>query len=79
MDQIVRVRTMDYDGNEDGVEGQIHYVLYRERDNAGRECFDLYEDDGRGNGDFIARGYHPGRMRGLVLRLGEFVEWEAGS
>ena len=76
-EQIVKVRSKEYDGDETGHEWQIHYVLLREADDEGTPCFDLYDDDGRGNGNMIARGYHEPSMVSLTLRLGEFVEWKA--
>lgn len=75
-EQIVRVESQETNADQFGG-WNVHYVVYRTRDDDGRECFDLYDDDGRGNGVKIARGYHQGRMVSLCLRLGEFVEWKA--
>ena len=74
-DQYAKVVSDEWDGNEDGVEWNVHYVLYKTIDDDGAHCFDLYKDDGRGNGDMIARGYNEAAMRSLVLRLGKFLEW----
>ena len=78
MEQIVKVVSDEYDGNEDGVEWRIHYILFETDDDDGLKCFDLYDDDGRGNGTMICRGYNLIRMRSLTLRLGDFVEWKVG-
>lgn len=74
-EQALKVVSPEYTGDESGREWRVHYVLYRTHDDDGRECFDLYDDDGAGNGTQIARGYHQRRMVSLTLRLGEFVEW----
>ena len=50
----------------------------RGEDDDGHECFDVYTDDGAGNGELVARGYNHERMRTLTLALGEFVEWAPG-
>jgi len=46
-----------YDGNEDGVEWEtglaVHFVPGSESDQGG-DRFDVYEDDGLGNGCFVA-------------------------
>lgn len=78
-DQVAKVVTDEYDGDDAGHEWAVHYVLYRTTDDDGRVCFDLYEDDGEGNGTQIARGYHQHRMVSLTLRLGAFVEWKAAA
>lgn len=77
-EQICRVKSSEWDGDESSHEWQVHYVLYATNDDDGRDCFDLYDDDGRGNGIRIARGYTKSRMVSLTLRLGEFVEWQFG-
>lgn len=84
MEQICKVLSGEWDGDSFGNEWPVHYVLYRTTDDSGgefhgRECFDLYSDDGAGNGDFIARGHNLIQMRSLTLRLGEFVEWEKAA
>lgn len=73
--QRVKVRSDETDGDETGRAWAIHYVLYETADEQGAKCFDLYEDDGHGNGVMLCRGHHESRMRSLALRLGEFVEW----
>lgn len=75
LEQRVKVRSSDWDCDLDGRSWAVHYVLYETEDHEGINCFDLYDDDGKGNGTMICRGYHEGRMRSLTLRLGEFVEW----
>lgn len=75
--QHCKVRSDDYDGDETGREWAVHYVLYETVDDDGTRCFDLYSDDGEGNGDMIARGYDVHAMRSLTLRLGAFVAWGA--
>jgi hypothetical protein len=67
-DQIIKVR-QSYDRS---------YVVYETVDDDGKECFDVYEDDGEGNGTQVARGYNIIRIRSMVLCLGEFIEWRAG-
>ena len=78
MNQVLRVDTGEIDGNEDGREWPVHYVLFQTEDDDGHECFDVYTDDGAGNGELVARGYNHERMRTLTLALGEFVEWAPG-
>lgn len=75
MEQILRVCSDEYDGDETGNHWQVYYVLFQTADDDSTPCYDLYDDDGRGNGTMIARGYHKGRMRSLALKLGDFVEW----
>lgn len=80
-EQIVKVKSDEWDGDESGHHWQTHYVLYQTNDDLdgnGHECFDLYDDDGEGNGDMIARGYNKSQMVHLTLKLGEFVEWKQG-
>jgi hypothetical protein len=74
--QYLKVRTNEWDGDESGDEWQVHYVLMETEDDDGRRCFDLYTDDGEGNGNKVCRGYHETDMRSMTLRLGEFVEWK---
>ena len=74
--QRCKVRSNDWDGDEFGNSWQIYYILYQDTDDDDRMCFDLYDDDGRGNGTMIARGYNESAMRSLILQLGEFVEWQ---
>ncbi len=78
MEQVAKVRGEATNGDEFGHEWREHFVLYRNEDDDGVECFDLYEDDGAGNGAMVCRGYHHGRMRSLTLALGELIEWKAG-
>lgn len=77
-EQYAKVVSDEVDGDETGRHWKIHYVLYLTQDDDGRKCFDLYSDDGLGNGDMISRGYNERSMRSLVLRLGRHVEWKAG-
>jgi hypothetical protein len=77
-DQLCKVRADEIDGDEEGNEWVVHYVLYETQDDEGATCYDLYQGDGEGNGIQICRGYSQGRMRSLTLRLGELVEWKAG-
>lgn len=74
-EQYLKVRSNDRDDSGAGHEWTIHFVLYKTSDDNGRHCFDLYEDDGEGNGDFVCRGYKESSMLDLTLRLGTFVEW----
>lgn len=74
-EQVVKVVSQEWDGDDVGNEWQVHYVLYRTRDDDGAECFDLYSDDGEGNGDMVTRGYNHAAMRSLTLKLGHFLEW----
>lgn len=74
MKQIVLVRSDGTDGDETGREWTVHYILYEMRDE-GRTCYDIYDDDGEGNGVQICRGYNLSRMLLLTLRLGVFIEW----
>lgn len=74
-EQYGKVRSDETDGDDCGHEWAVHYILYRSQDDDGRACFDLYSDDGEGNGDLIARGHNETKMRSLLLRLGTFVEW----
>ena len=76
-EQVLRIKSNEYDGDDAGNEWQVQYVLFRTEDADGTECFDLYTDDGKGNGEMICRGYSQGSMVSLALRLGEFVEWRA--
>lgn len=78
-DQIIKVRSNEYDGDETGREWRIHYVVYRTRDDDGRRCFDLYEDDGHGNGDMLCRFYKEARARQIAIKLGELIEYAAGQ
>lgn len=73
-EQVVKVVTDDWDSDH-GDEWRVHYVLYETVTDDGAECFDLYEDDGEGNGTQIARGFNKSRMVSLTLRLGAWVEW----
>jgi hypothetical protein len=83
-EQVLKVRSDEWDGDDDGNEWQVHYVLYRAAGDPGADdenltCYDLYSDDGKGNGEMICRGYHLGSMRSLALKLGELVEWQRGT
>lgn len=74
--QLVKVIVPnEWDGDEFGNEWQVHYVLYRTYNEEGNRCYELYLDDGKGNGNLICRGTNEAEMRRLTLRLGEFVEW----
>lgn len=55
------------------------YVVYEtvDEDKGNCQCFDVYEDDGAGNGTMVCRGYNIIRIRSMVLSLGEFIEWAA--
>jgi hypothetical protein len=83
MKQIVRVRSAEFDGDEDGNEWQVEYVLFETHTDGAihhpTPVYQLYDDDGRGNGSLICTGTSLKRMRSLILRLGQFVEWEAPS
>lgn len=75
MQQIVKVVSDETTGDVFGNEWREHYVLYADNDDDGVPCFDLYTDDGQGNGNMICRGYNQGAMRSLTLRLGTWVAW----
>lgn len=78
-EQCARVVSDDWDDDGTGqAVWRIHYVLYETVDDDDVKCYDLYDDDGRGNGTQICRGYNLDRMRSLVLSLGDLVEWKAG-
>ena len=77
-EQDVKVRTSVVDGDESGNHWTVYYVLYDTEDDDCHVCYDLYEEDGNGNGKIVCRGYNINRMRSLTLRLGEFVEWGVG-
>jgi hypothetical protein len=77
-EQYCKVVSDEWDGNDDGVEWQVHYVLMATTDDEGTPCYDLCKDDGAGNGDIICRGYNVHAMRSLTLRLGKFLEWAPG-
>lgn len=83
MKQICKVRTDIVDGDEGGNEWKVHYILYELDEPTDYEGvhhkFEIYEDDGAGNGVFVCSGFSRRLMRGLILQLGEFVEWEEGS
>lgn len=76
--QIAKVDSGEIDGDDHGNQWVVHYVLYETADDDGRQCFDLYDSDGLGNGKQICRGYNIGAMRSLTLRLGDLVEWKEG-
>jgi hypothetical protein len=78
MEQIALVRTDTLDGDDFGNEWTLHYVLYRNEDHEGSPCFDIYEDDGAGNGVMLCRGWKESAMRSLILSLGDLVEWQKG-
>jgi hypothetical protein len=59
-EQIHQVRTGLWDGDSFGHEWQIYLTAY-ETDSG----FELYKDDGRGNGDFFASTY----TRGNAIEL----------
>lgn len=90
MEQILRVNSGEWTGDDSGREWTVFYVLHRLMvDDDGyenpdptketKEVFDLFDDDGRGNGTMICRGTNRNAMTSMVLRLGEFVEWKAGT
>lgn len=72
-EQILRVNSDEIDGDESGAHWRVDYVLIRTHDDAGLECYDVYTDDGYGNGDMICRGYNKHVMRSLTLKLGQFA------
>lgn len=76
MEQVLKVRTSETDGDETGAHWTVHYVLFETVDeDRDCPCFDLFDDDGRGNGKQICRGWNRNAMVSLALRLGAFVEW----
>jgi hypothetical protein len=75
-EQVVKVRSDETDGDETGRHWTVHYILFHDQDDDGRDCYDLYTDDGAGNGKMICRGYNKNTMVSLTLRLGEFVAWK---
>lgn len=77
-DQMLRVRSGELDGDESGLEWIVEYVVYETVDDDGQAVFDLYDDDGRGNGKMLARFVNRRVAREVTLRLGEFVEWAPG-
>lgn len=70
MEQVLKIVTDERDGDEFGQEWQLHYVLYESADDDGVTCWDLYEDDGAGNGTQVCRGYHKSSIVHMALRLG---------
>lgn len=75
MKQVLRIDPNETDADTFGNEWRVFYVLYQVEDDNGTTCFDLFTDDGQGNGNMICRGYNLPDMRHMALRLGEFVEW----
>ena len=73
MEQILKVVTDQWDEDGHGNAWQIHYILYAVDDH-----FELWEDDGEGNGILIFTGNHKHRCIGVALRLGKQLEWKAG-
>ncbi len=69
-DQRIKVRDSRSDDR--------YYVVYEtiDEDNGDVQCFDIYEDDGEGNGTMVCRGHDMNRIRSMVLSLGEFIEWD---
>jgi hypothetical protein len=76
--QLAMVRTNETDGDSYGNEWLLHYVVYHTVDDDSRECYDIYADDGEGNGTQVARGYNRSDVISIVLRLGDLVEWSRG-
>jgi len=85
MKQIYRVASDEVDGNEDGDEWVIHYVVYT-NDNGvhivdSSSRIELWEDDGEGNGTYLA-DFGPenqtAKLRAISIcsKLGTFVERE---
>lgn len=74
-EQVVRVNSNERTGDESGDEWTVFYALYRVHTEEGVVVYDLYDDDGFGNGTMICRGTHRSRMVSLTMRLGTFVEW----
>ena len=82
MKQIYRVASNEVDGNEDGDEWAINYVVYI---NDSVLCqhpnIELWEDDGAGNGTYLA-DFGPetpaatSRAISICSKLGTFVEYE---
>lgn len=77
-EQQVRVRSGDVDGDDFGTEWDVHYAVYATEDEDGVPCFDLWQDDGHGNGELVCAGYNRQKMVSLCLKLGDQVEWRAG-
>ena len=76
---VLRVRSDEVDGDEFGNEWRVEYVLFRTSDfYSGLQCFDLYTDDGQGNGVKVCSGDNHATMRSLALKLGDFVNWGDG-
>ena len=75
-EQLCKVVSDEWDGDDFGNEWPIHYVVYATCDDEGTPCFDLYSDDGKGNGDMECRSYNERRMVSICLKLGYFVEWK---
>ena len=82
MDDLIqecRVESDYVDGDEDGREWKVQYVLYKTLDDEYRVCYDIYTDDGLGNGVKVCRGYNANHMRSMTLQLGRFIEWKAAA
>jgi hypothetical protein len=77
--QIVKVLSDETDGDEFGHEWKVYYILYQTEDQEGYPCYDLYTDDGLGNGVRISRGYKLRDMQNLILKLGKFIEWKKAA
>ena len=74
MDEVLRVTAGERDGDETGREWEVDYVLFESvDDDTGLTTFDLYTDDGLGNGPRICRFDNLTVARSLMLRLGDVV------
>lgn len=88
MKQVMKVISSECDGDFDPntnriIEWKISYILYETTSNEKVQYnsiynFEIYDDDGMGNGNFICAGYSISKMINLMRKLGKFVEWEEG-
>lgn len=73
-DRLAMVKSDEWNADEWGNEWDIYYTLVVELDDDNQKVFNICRDDGRGNGDYLCRGYDEMDMRFLLSKLGEPVE-----
>lgn len=66
IEQVVKVQA----------DAETFYIMYEVKSDAFEGFrYEIYEDDGNGNGTIVCDGTDMLRMRSMVLRLGDFIQW----